>query len=305
MKFPSSILVVIEGEQNEHAALTRALKFANQGNMAITLVSVAYDPLAEYKEIFTAQQIQGIRQASIADKVAYLNTIASQIQKMGIRCDSKVLWHKRQAKAIEEIVDALTPDLVVKAISSHRDSSTPLAMPIERHLLRYCQAPLLLLCDSDWSSGPVLCAVDASNKDPAHQKLNRSVLNCAQMLMRLIPCQSHVVCGYANLPEDRTDKSSEEMRNAITQWQQQQMANQLAEYDYDSTHVHLVTGSPDSVIPSVAKSIDAQMVIIGTMGKCGQSMGYIGNTAEQILAQIRCDVLALPPDQLEHIDALM
>jgi universal stress protein E len=46
-------------------------------------------------------------------------------------------------------------------------------------------------------------------------------------------------------------------------------------------------------------------VIIGTVGKCDIPHGHIGNTAERILSQLNCDVLALQPDQLSHVDALL
>jgi universal stress protein E len=70
-------------------------------------------------------------------------------------------------------------------------------------------------------------------------------------------------------------------------------------------NIHLLAGQPEEQIPSTAKTIGAQLVIIGTVGKCDIPHGHIGNTAERILSQLNCDVLALQPDQLSHVDALL
>jgi universal stress protein E len=37
------------------------------------------------------------------------------------------------------------------------------------------------------------------------------------------------------------------------------------------------------------------MVILGTTGRTGLSAVFIGNTAEQVIDKINCDVLALKP----------
>jgi Universal stress protein UspA and related nucleotide-binding proteins len=55
-------------------------------------------------------------------------------------------------------------------------------------------------------------------------------------------------------------------------------------------------GLPEKVIPLVAKTIDAELVIIGTVGRVGISAALIGNTAEHVIDELNCDVLAIKPD---------
>jgi universal stress protein E len=55
-------------------------------------------------------------------------------------------------------------------------------------------------------------------------------------------------------------------------------------------------GLPEKVIPQVAKDIDAELVIIGTVGRVGLSAALIGNTAEHVIDELNCDVLAIKPD---------
>lgn len=55
-------------------------------------------------------------------------------------------------------------------------------------------------------------------------------------------------------------------------------------------------GLPEDVIPHVAKEKDAELVVIGTVGRTGLSAALVGNTAEHVIDSLDCDVLALKPD---------
>ena len=55
-------------------------------------------------------------------------------------------------------------------------------------------------------------------------------------------------------------------------------------------------GLPEKVIPQVAKTLDAELVVIGTVGRVGISAALIGNTAEHVIDELNCDVLAIKPD---------
>ena len=45
-----------------------------------------------------------------------------------------------------------------------------------------------------------------------------------------------------------------------------------------------------------AKELDVGLVILGTTGRTGLSAVFIGNTAENVIDKINCDVLALKPE---------
>lgn len=49
-------------------------------------------------------------------------------------------------------------------------------------------------------------------------------------------------------------------------------------------------------MPQLIKDLDAELVVMGTVGRTGIPGFIIGNTAETILNQIECSVLAVKPD---------
>ena len=48
-------------------------------------------------------------------------------------------------------------------------------------------------------------------------------------------------------------------------------------------------------ISSVACDIKAELVILGTVGRSGLGLTLLGNTAEQVIDKLDCDLLALKP----------
>ena len=65
--------------------------------------------------------------------------------------------------------------------------------------------------------------------------------------------------------------------------------------DYLKPQTHLVRGWARKEIPVLAKRIEAEVVVMGTVARTGVPGFIVGNTAESILNQIDCCVLALKP----------
>ena len=60
-------------------------------------------------------------------------------------------------------------------------------------------------------------------------------------------------------------------------------------------HRHLLWGSPEEQIVNLAKTIHADLVVLGTVGRSGVQGLLLGNTAENVLLHSDCDVLAVKP----------
>ena len=56
-----------------------------------------------------------------------------------------------------------------------------------------------------------------------------------------------------------------------------------------------VKGRARKEIPALAKSLQADLVVMGTVARTGIPGFFSGNTAESILGQIKCSVLAIKP----------
>ncbi len=67
---------------------------------------------------------------------------------------------------------------------------------------------------------------------------------------------------------------------------------------------HLVKGSPRREISTLAARLGADVVVLGTVARTGVPGLFMGNTAETILSQLQCSVLAIkPPGFVTPVDA--
>jgi universal stress protein E len=66
-------------------------------------------------------------------------------------------------------------------------------------------------------------------------------------------------------------------------------------YDRLSPRLHLPKGPAKTMIPTSAARLSADLVVMGTVARTGISGFIIGNTAEAILDQLTCSVLAVKP----------
>jgi nucleotide-binding universal stress UspA family protein len=66
-------------------------------------------------------------------------------------------------------------------------------------------------------------------------------------------------------------------------------------YELLSPRFNLQRGDAIHVIPESARQLHADLVVMGTVARTGISGFFIGNTAEAILEQVQCSVLAIKP----------
>jgi universal stress protein E len=48
-------------------------------------------------------------------------------------------------------------------------------------------------------------------------------------------------------------------------------------------------------LPAIARAVRAGLVVMGAVSRSGLKRIFIGNTAEQVLDSLRCDVLIVKP----------
>jgi universal stress protein E len=295
-----SILVVISAKRVEHPALQRALKFAETRKIHIHLFNSIYEPVMELTDVLSSDHRKEMKRQYLADRQLYLDSLAQDLTHPNITCSTHLSWHRELHEAIEQAVEEIKPDLVIKHISADADSHNPFTMPVDRHLLRYCKAPLLLVNEPQWTPGPILAAVDPTATDDAHKALNQEIIFAANTLAALTSTNVHIINSYETptlSPSlDLVNFDAAQMHKNAAQWHAKQMHSLVAQQGFSKDHIHVVEGAPETVIPQVAEQIQAQVVVLGTVGRTGLAAAFIGNTAERVLSKLKVEVLVLKPN---------
>jgi universal stress protein E len=166
--------------------------------------------------------------------------------------------------------------MVFKNSFEHRDVQRELNATSDWMLLRTCHCPVLLIKDfRDWKSRKVLAAINTASTDQAHIKLNNQIVSFAQEFTEAYGSDAHFVNAY----QDRNHAPCKADLSRVC--------------GAPLEHIHIIEGSPSEAITHTAHEIDADLVIIGTVGRDGIKGRVVGNTSEKMLDHTHSDVLVL------------
>jgi universal stress protein E len=299
METPKVILVVISGRPKIQEALERAILFATSEDVHINILSVVYEPITDLGDVLSLKQSEDMKRQYMDDRYQLLYSTAEKLIEKGIKCSVNVLWHHELHEAIEIEERRLNTDLVIKHISADANNQNPFAMPVDRHLLRYCPAPLLLVRNAYWRKGPITLAIDPSASDAAHIQLNSRILKYGKMLGQLTNNDIHVVASF-EVPSISPEITMQGVDYEVVHHDAFKMIHKrlrllVIPYNIHSDNIHLIEGKPERAIAKFVNEKASQLLILGTVGRTGLTAAFIGNTAERILAELSCEILALKP----------
>jgi universal stress protein E len=210
--------------------------------------------------------------------------------------EARVIWNKDACDGIVDEVSLVHADLLIKPVGSHHGALDYVVTPLDWKVLRAAPCPVLISKSKSWQTGgAVLAAVDIANAK--HDAINRVVLRTSVALCRLLGASLHVVCAYPDLGQSVNDYQVAMDYSGIKQdmhdTRDKALHEILRELGIDEAQVHLHEGKPSRVIKTVANHIDAIMTVVGTAAR--KSLGKIvfGNTSEDILSKLDCDVLTV------------
>jgi universal stress protein E len=190
---------------------------------------------------------------------------------------------------------------VVKATKKHDDLASVIFTPTDWHLMRKCPRPVLLVKEHDWpEGGEIIAAVNVGSEDDEHAALNDKLTLIANDYASLLKGSVNLVNSYPSTPLNIAIEVPEfdpdTYHYAVKNHHLKEMRSHALKYGIPENKCVVREGLPEKVIPQVAKTLDAELVVIGTVGRVGISAALIGNTAEHVIDELNCDVLAIKPD---------
>ena len=118
-------------------------------------------------------------------------------------------------------------------------------------------------------------------------------------MAKMLNAQTHLVNAYpgtpVNIAIEIPEFNPQEYSSTMKHHHMDAVAELARQFSVEQDHCHVKEGMPEDVLPAMAESLDAEMVIIGTIGRTGFSAAIIGNTAEHVIDRLDCDVLAVKP----------
>ena len=306
MKF-NNILVVLNPENDKQYALARAVRLVKEQKsevpVKITVFLAAYDLSYEISALLSAEEREEMHRGVIAQRQKEIQPYLEKYADPMIEFRPIVVWSSNEAEAISVEVEKNNYDLVVKYTKEEESLTSLIFTPMDWQLLRKCPTPMLVVRDGDWKhQRRILVAVNVSGDEDYHETFNKSLvslsINVADNLER---GNIHLVSAYPptpiNMAIDLPEFHTSEYTNGIRGQYLINMKALRQSFGIDEDHTHVREGFPEDVIPDVAKELEAELVVLGTLGRTGLSAALLGNTAEHVISKLSCNLLGIKPSK--------
>ncbi len=299
-----NILVAIDSQQDDQPALRRAVYLNQRIGGKIKAFLPIYDFSYEMTTLLSPDERSSMRQGVISQRTEWIREQARAYLEAGVEIEIKVVWHNRSYEAIIQEVLAHGHDLVLKMAHQHDRLEAVIFTPTDWHLLRKCPCPVWMVKDQPWpEGGKAVVAVNLASEEPHHYELNQKLIRETTLLADMVnhtETEVHMVGAYPitpiNIAIELPDFDPSVYNDAIRGQHLVAMKALRQKFSIREEFTHVAKGMPEEVIPDIAGQLSAGIVVLGTIGRTGLSAAFLGNTAEQVIDHLRCDLLAIKPD---------
>lgn len=319
MKRFKDILCVVEPGMPSEAVLERAVALAENNQAKLTVVDVTDRIPINAETIDGGPSSDDLQAAMINAHAKGLDDLIEPYRKR-VDIKTRVLTGVPFLVIIREVLRN-GHDLLIK-LPETCDWLDRLFSSDDMHLFRKCPCPVWIIKPQlKKSYRRILAAVDvgdsfSSAEQESQRVLNQQILEMACSLAISEFAELHIVHvwdavgetamrgPFMDTPEEEIVTYVEQIRQGRTKSLKKLIQSVIDKYGKDSQNyinlqTHLIKGETRKEVSILAKKIEADLVIMGTVARTGIHGLIMGNTAETILNQIDCSVLAIKPPGFE------
>lgn len=284
-------------------AVRRAFDLAEGLGSALTLVTVLDEAEAG---LFTSAPDAEQIAAENAEAASVLEDLKQQYCEKS-KAPPKVTCEVRTGRPWLEILKCAGSSHDNLIICGTRDTgavSRFLFGSTGQKLLRNAACPVLLnkpRIDDD-SELDVLAATDLS-------EVGEDILQTSVGMAQALPVRLHIMHAIDRILDRhiaRAGASPEEIEKYKSKTREEAEAklnDQLSLTDYRTlehgSQVHLAEGPAESCLLAAIEELDIDLLVMATSGRGGVPGMLFGNTAERLLQEIPCSLLAIKPDDFQ------
>lgn len=300
-----NMLVVIDPQQDNQPALRRAVYLQQRIGGRITAFLPIYEFSYEMTTLLSPDERDAMHKGMISQRTSWIRELAHRYSESGVPIEIKVVWHNRSFEAIIQQVLAGGHDLLLKMAHQYDKLQSLIFTPTDWHLLRKCPCPVWMVKEQPWpQGGKALVALKLATDEPQIQQLNEKLVReTLQLANNVNHIDVHLICAYPATPLNVSIELSgfdpAVYDDAVRGQHLLAMKALRQQFSIDESRTHLAKGLPEEVLPDLADQLQAGILVIGSMGRTGLSATFPGNTAEQVINHLHCDLLAIKVDSYQ------
>jgi len=291
------ILVVTDPTLDQQLSLLRALSIAEKTGATAIAFTCIYDKSYDMTTVLTSDERFNMKQAMVEHEKLKLEALV-EVLKCESSVEVVVTWHKKLHESVVDTCNEYSCDLIIKATKKHGLLSSTLFTPSDWHIIRNSSVDVLLVKSHEWSqNATIVGAIGVSAKDDVHTCLSDKVSETAYGLSQMLNANLHFANSFAGAPIHiavEVPNFSPEVYNKSVHNRHMKTLQALGQkYQLDTANIHVLEGLPEDMIPEVCKQYNADLLVIGSVGRKGLSAALLGNTAELIIDAVECDTLVV------------
>jgi universal stress protein E len=269
MSKPAKLFVVVDPNDETHIALERAI------------ITSALHSTKPHVHAFVAVDGDAVDTRSSNDRLFrdltwFEKNIKSPLANAGISYTMEVSWSAEWQKSIVDSAKRQGADLIYLPVHAKTNPSRFSFTESKWELLKTASCPVVLIRPgANAQRKVILAAVNFQAQRDVQIALNQKILEQAKHFANVYGAELHVINGYM-------DSMSYPDRGKLVN--QTGIANDK---------IHVENGYTSEVVSALAAKINADLIVMGTLGQNGMTKTRRGNTAERLIAAVDTDVMVI------------
>lgn len=241
----------------------------------------------------------------------HLERIAARVRASHPRLSISVAveWDAPVYEAIVRRAGKIKADLIVAARHTGSHMLPGLMRLTDWELIRLSPVPLLLVrSPRPYRRPAVLVAVDPTHAFAKPLQLDRGLLRVGAALSESLRGTLHAVHAYVPIPTGAlpadawaiTTEAVKQVEAASRRAAQRQFDRVLKGSAVRESRRYLIGRHPVDAILQAARKSHSAILVMGALSRSGLKRLLIGNTAERMLDELRCDALVVKPARFRN-----
>jgi universal stress protein E len=232
---------------------------------------------------------------------AQLDLLLDEARQRGVKADSKIVVGNAWEEIIREVLRG-GHELVLVGSRHHRLRERLLGTTGTK-LLRNCPCPVWVARPETTAGVPLVMVADDLTAVGEHAVqlgvAAARLLDARLMVLHAVQYPLEASLRRSGCPDDEIDEHK---------LQEQDRARTVIQAHLDPTDhrtltggvvIEIIGGVPDLVIQDVVEENGVDLLVMGTIARTGIPGLLVGNTAERLLPQVGCSILAVKPAGFE------
>lgn len=297
----SNLLVAIDGDYDVGSVVAEVSRIAVGAGVRVTLLSVLNEELPGLEKNIA---ISNLRTWEESARSRDLEAISFGLAKAGVEV---TIRHATGSPYLEVIRETLRRkyDLVMKPAHSDTLFKRVLLGSTDLQIFRLCPVPVWIFRPKKKPKlKKLMIAIDLDPHNAERTALARKAMQLGEYVAGLAGAEIHVLHVWS-LYRDAILRGSTVSKSAIKalskaeeqlhhRWLDEAIASGFQ--NESVVRAHLINGETSDVILDTVESLKIDLLVMGTVGRTGIPGFFIGNTADALLRQATCSVLAIKPD---------